>query len=146
MKTFNSSLAVVALLVIAVPASAGTWLDKTASWTGQGLGNTSGLATNASTGVLYYFKGTNVRSYAPGTDTWTDLGAAGGAGIFGYQNNFQGVEFVPNGGASGQFISFYQSNQIEIYDVATNAWSKKTLPVTTPDTDGINVSAHQNQG
>jgi len=143
MKRFNVLLTVVAVLALVAPAGAGTWADKTANWNAQGLGTSSAIVANTTTDVLYYFQGTTVMSYTTATDTWTNLNATNTGGAVGHNHNYNGTHFAPNGGASGQFVSYYQGATVSVYDVATNNWSAIAL-CSQPAVDGWNW--HYGQG
>lgn len=128
----RASTLILSFFIVAICFCANAqWLEMTASWTAQGLSASGEFLTDPNTNTMYYLSGTNVKTYDPGTDTWTDLNPIVGAGVVGYSGpsgNADGAFFTA-GGTAGRFIMSYQRPQLDVYDIGTNSWYKTDVPI-----------------
>ncbi len=124
----RTTIALILVLLSVCPLGA-QWIERTSSWSAQGLGAFSALVTDPSTDTVYYLSGTTVKSYDPTTDTWTDLDPVVAAGVNGY-GSFESAFWSPTGQA-GRIVAFYDHAQVDVYDVGTNLWYRNPLPTST---------------
>jgi hypothetical protein len=124
-----SKLLFLSILIAAVCFSANAqWAEKTADWRSQGLVAGGEFLNDPNTNTLYYLVGTSVRTYDPGTDTWTSLNPTVGAGVVGYVgsiSNDDGSFFT-----AGRFVMSYRRPWLDVYDIGTNSWYRSDAPMT----------------
>jgi len=121
---------IAATLVLAAPATA-QWVEHTAAWQAQGLQGDSDLVADPTGETLYYVFYTSVLRYDPAGDSWTDLLASADPGVLGHRP-WKETAFVPVGPA-GRILCFNDHAQVDVYDVASNHWSRSPLPTAGHD-------------
>ncbi len=128
MRRFKVIVALLCLLGAVLPANAGTWVDKSTSW--SSLGGDGALVANGDD--LYYFRGTSASKYNWAADTWSALASSTNSGYIVGRDPYTQAYNV-----DGQFY-FYHSgaqNYFEAYDPGTDSWSTVTMPTSDSDDD-----------
>jgi hypothetical protein len=118
------------MLLLAPPLSA-QWTEHTTTWGSQGLGASSGFVADPATDTVYYLFGLTVKTYDPSLDLWTDLNPIVGSGAVGYGNYERA--FWTDTGQAGRIVTFYDHDQVDVYDVGTNIWFRNPLPLGAYD-------------
>ncbi len=118
-------------ILFSVSSLGAQWVERTSSWSAQGLEAYSALVTDPATATVYYLNGTTVKRYESATDIWSDLDPLVASGVEGY-GHYESAFWSPTGQA-GRIVTFYDDSQVDVYDVGTNLWFRNPLPTGTYD-------------